>query len=97
MKKRGLGLFSWVQDSHDNALSYTAGVVVGGIFLLGGLANGTGQVYEAAHGRPVDGNVILGAVACVAVGVFLSHAGVIYWWGKLISVFQGRHRPHSSQ
>lgn len=83
MKKRGLGLFSWQNDNQDNALTYTAGIIVGVIFLLIGSALVASEVYQVGNKHLTDWGVIISGITCLLVGVFLAHAGVIYWWRRI--------------
>jgi hypothetical protein len=90
MKKRGLGLFSWQTDSQDNALTYAGGVIVGGVLAFLAVAVFVDQIASTNSRIGRDWSTIIGAAALLIVGAFLAHAGVIYWWQKLVANHQQR-------
>ena len=88
-RPRGVGLYSWRQVRYDNAITFTAGIIVGCWVAL----IGVGVAWYAFDLRRIEAEqfgqadphfwIWLGAFGLLLLGIFWAHAGVIYWCRRL--------------
>ncbi len=76
-QKQGIGLWTYEQEKNTTPFQYIAQIVVGSVFALTGIAFGYVRY-------------LLAAAAMIVIGIFIAHAGVIFWYRRL------RKRKHSN-
>jgi len=79
-EKPGIGLYTPEQDTNATPFGYLAQIVVGAVFASLGIMLGYDQ-YESPVRRSTEG--LLTAAAFIVIGIFIAHAGVIFWYRRL--------------
>jgi putative flippase GtrA len=69
-QKQGIGLWTYEQEKNTTPFQYIAQIVVGGVFVLIGIAFGCVRYWLASP-------------MMIVVGIFVAHAGVIFWYRRL--------------
>jgi hypothetical protein len=77
--KQGIGLYTYAQEKNTTPFQYLAHIVVGSVFVLLGMALGYTQYQSPA--RSTGG--LITSVAFIVIGVFIGHAGAIFWHRRL--------------
>jgi NhaP-type Na+/H+ or K+/H+ antiporter len=79
-QKRGIGLYTYEQAKNTTPFQRFAQVTVGTVFVLLGMMLGYDQ-YESLARRSTEG--LISAAALIVIGIFLAHAGAIFWYRRL--------------
>jgi sulfite exporter TauE/SafE len=75
-RKQGIGLYTYAQRKNTTPFQYFAQVVVGTVVALLGIALGYFQ-YQSPTRSAVG---IVTSVVFIVVGIFIAHAGAIFWY-----------------
>ena len=108
-KRSGIGVYSYRQTKYSTSFGLFVVIVVGCVFCLTGAA----RLATVLHAREMEslrfGSAephvwgFVYSISTIGFGVFLAHAGVIYWVRRLAAYLRNRHaqkqRPahHSHQ
>jgi uncharacterized membrane protein HdeD (DUF308 family) len=68
--KPGIGLYTYEQSENATPFQYAVQIVVGVIFFTLGIVATVAARYVVGIGS-------------IVIGVFLAHAGTIFWWKRL--------------
>lgn len=79
-QKPGIGLFTDEQVKNTTPFGYFAQTVVGTVFASLGIMLGYDQ-YESPVRRSTEG--LITAAAFIVIGIFIAHAGAIFWYRRL--------------
>jgi hypothetical protein len=100
--RRGIGLYTYEQARNTTPFQYFAQIVVGTIFAVGGgllvyrvmtLRRGEIRQFGSAEAHVWDW---ITSLAVVVIGVFMAHAGVIFYARRISrKIFGSAHRPTS--
>ena len=79
--KRGRGLFGAFRRDSTTPLQYMAAIVIGISMVL----LGAEMIWLHIHRGPDPLWSVLDAVVIIVAGIFVAHAGVIYWFGRMFN------------
>jgi hypothetical protein len=89
--RRGTGLYSARQVQHENSITFTASAIGGTVIAATGVALVLRAVTIVRTERHQWGSAELHIgdwllpLCMIVTGVFVAHAGAIYWWRRLFS------------
>ena len=100
--QKGIGLYTHEQAKNTTAFDYFAQIVVGTIIAaLGGLLLYQGMIARSEQIRVYGSTEThmwawVGSVAVVVIGLFMAHAGVIFYARRIARrVFGSAHKSHN--
>jgi hypothetical protein len=98
--RKGIGLYTYEQSRNTTAFQYFVQVVVGVVFAaLGGVLLGHAMITRGErilkHGSvDTDPSIWITGLAGVLIGLFIAHAGAIFWFRRLVTSVGSDQRSH---
>jgi hypothetical protein len=79
-QRPGIGLYTYEQEKNTTPFDHFVQTLVGTVVASLGIMLGYDQ-YESPARRSTEG--LITAAAFIVVGIFIAHAGVIFWYRRL--------------
>ena len=98
--REGIGLYTYEQEKNATPYGYFGQIVVGTIVAFLGFARLANQI--ALRGEEIrkygstenDVRGWIGSLAFIVIGLFVGHAGVIFWTRRIVKRVRTAYRSH---
>jgi hypothetical protein len=101
--REGIGLYTYGQEKNATPYGYFGQIVVGTIVAFLGLARLANQIALRGeeirkHGSAeTDVRGWIGSLAFIVIGLFLGHAGVIFWTRRIVKKVRSAYRKREDR